>query len=193
MPTPKKLEEQKMKEERMQEVLLLLIHLVNHEETTIKLILDCLYDVGAVNLVNQKLPRSPLKGPAKGVAKLSKPVVKVIALRWFKKNGPELIANWLRLKVAFISPQTTPMSVTSPVANVPPTALPDSVNLEVRRLQTQVRVLSGVSIGAIAALSGILIWLNYRPEFNTTLPTQHRLETDAQTQPELDQNRDQVQ
>jgi hypothetical protein len=168
MQTPEDFEEQRMKEERMQEVLLLLVHLVNYEETTIKLIIDCLYDVGSVNLVNQKLKRSFLKRPAKGVAKLSKPAVKLIALRWFKKNGPELIANWLRLKVAFKSPKTTPMSAMPPMSNIPPTALPDTVNLEIRRLRTQVRVLGGISIGAIAALSGILVWLNARPELGTS-------------------------
>jgi hypothetical protein len=168
MQTPKELEEQQMKEERMREVLLLIIYLINQEEATIKLIVDCLYDVGSVNLVNQKLQRSPLKAPAKGMAKLSKPIVKIIALRWFKKNGPPLITNWLRSKVAFKSPQTTPLSAVPAVANVPPAALPDNVNLEIRRLRTQVKVLGGISVGAIAALSGILVWLNYRPAVGTS-------------------------
>jgi hypothetical protein len=173
MQTPKELNEQRMKEERMREVFLLLVYLIEREEATVKLIIDCLYDVGSVNLVNQRLKQSPLKAPAKGLAKLSKPVIKIIALRWFKKNGPRLITNWLRFKTAFKSPATTPTSAVPAVANIPPTALPDSVNLEIRRLRTQVRVLGGISIGAIAALSGILVWLNARPDVGTASQAPH--------------------
>jgi hypothetical protein len=43
---------------------------------------------------------------------------------------------------------------------------------EVQRLRTQLRLISGVSIGAIVALSGIILWMNYG-----------RIETSAQ-QPE---------
>ncbi|WP_200929847.1 hypothetical protein [Nostoc piscinale] len=38
--------------ERMQDIRLLLQNLVNSEEATLKLVLDCLYDIGAVNLIS---------------------------------------------------------------------------------------------------------------------------------------------
>lgn len=174
-----KLPEKKMQEERMQEILLLLEHLVSHEEITIKLIIGCLYDVGSVNLINQKVQQSLLKRPLKGVAGMSKPVVKVIAFRWFKRNCPEIITKWLYSKVAFPAlPKTRPpVSIPKPVPKpVPETVVAeqvalvesDTLNREVRRLRGQVRLLSGISIGAIAALSGVLVWMNYRPEMQSS-------------------------
>jgi len=171
----KKLQEQKMKQERMREVRLLLEHLASHEEVTIKLIIDCLVDVGSVNLINQRFRRSPLNRPLKAVVGASKPILRVVAYRWFKQNCPALITNWLYFKVSF--PET--VKVPPPVKTVNPdpkavspkqVALVESevesanLNREIRRLRGQVRLLSGVSIGAIAALSGVLLWINNRPE-----------------------------
>ena len=95
------LEEKRVEEQRMHDVLLLIQHLVEQEETTITMILDCLYDVGAVNLINNKFRFKPLNKVMKYIAKLSKPAFRVVALRWFKKNCPELITNWLKTKVTF--------------------------------------------------------------------------------------------
>lgn len=96
-----RVEEELIEEKRMQDVLLLLQHLVEKEEVTVKLILDCLYDVGSVNLINKKIRTRPLNRFMKSIASMSKPVFKIVALRWFKKNCPQLIANWLQSKVDF--------------------------------------------------------------------------------------------
>lgn len=172
----KKLQEQKMKQERMREVRLLLDHLVRHEEVTIKLIIDCLLDVGSVNLINQKFQRSPLNRPLKLVASKSKPVIRLVAFRWFKQNCPVLITNWLYFKVSFpetvkVPPSVPKMANPSPkavnpkqVAQVESEVESANLNREIRRLKGQVRLLSGISIGAIAALSGVLVWINNRPE-----------------------------
>jgi hypothetical protein len=101
IPLPKLLEEQRMKEERMHDVLLLLQHLVEREETTVRMILDCLYDVGSVNLINQKITIKPANRLMKGIASLSKPAFRMVALRWFKANCPLLITKWLQSKVRF--------------------------------------------------------------------------------------------
>lgn len=101
IPLPKLLEEQRMKEERMHDVLLLLQHLVEREETTVKMILDCLYDVGSVNLIDKKVTLKPANRLMKGIATLSKPAFRMVALRWFKANCPKLIADWLHSKVRF--------------------------------------------------------------------------------------------
>ena len=84
----KRSQEERMKRERIDDVLLLLQHLVEREEVTVKMILDCLYDIGSVNLINQKFrARSPNR-LMKMVARMTKPVFTIIALRWFKKIVP---------------------------------------------------------------------------------------------------------
>jgi hypothetical protein len=93
--------EERKKQERMRDVLLLLQHLVEKEETTLKLLIDCLYDVGSVNLVNQRIRHRRLKGLMKAIAIMSKPVFRIIMLRWVKKNVPLLVTNWLERKVSF--------------------------------------------------------------------------------------------
>jgi hypothetical protein len=87
--------------ERIQEVLILLTSLVGREEATIKLIIDCLYDIGSVNLINKKVRFRPVNAVARFIAKRSKPVAKVFAWKWFCKNCPQLIAQWLYRKVKF--------------------------------------------------------------------------------------------
>jgi hypothetical protein len=87
--------------ERIQEVLILLTSLVGREEATIKLIIDCLYDIGSVNLINKKVRFRSVNSITKFIAKKSKPVARIFAWRWFTKNCPQLIAKWLYTKVKF--------------------------------------------------------------------------------------------
>jgi hypothetical protein len=87
--------------ERMQDVFLLLDNLARREEATVKAILDCLYEVGATRLINQRVNVKALRGPLKGIARFSKPVFRLFALRWFKKNCPRLITKWLFNQVKF--------------------------------------------------------------------------------------------
>ncbi len=93
--------EERKKQERMRDVLLLLQHLVEKEETTLKLLIDCLYDVGSVNLVNKRIRNQRLNGLMKAIAILSKPVFRIVMLRWVKKKVPLLVTNWLERKVSF--------------------------------------------------------------------------------------------
>jgi hypothetical protein len=93
--------EEKTKQERMRDVILLLEQLVEREEITFKLIIDCLYDVGTINLVNKKFRKRPLNRLMKGITRMSKPVLRIVALRWLKKNLPGLVTNWLEGKVSF--------------------------------------------------------------------------------------------
>lgn len=89
----------------MQDVLVLLQHLTENEETTIKLMIECLYDVGTVNFINKKVQNDSINQFAKTLAGMSKPIAKRYGYYWFKKNCPELIVNWLKRKVAFPAPQ----------------------------------------------------------------------------------------
>lgn len=151
---PENLSEKYMEAERMHDVLLLLQNLINSEEATVKLILDCLYDVGSVNLINQKLRLKPLNRVMKLIARMSKPVFKVIAFNWFKKNCPQLITNWLQTQVAFEKPQNTPEQVAIEVVQLEPYAIPqtESLSQEIQNLRYQIRWLAGISITAIAIL-----------------------------------------
>lgn len=116
----------------MQDVLVLLQHLAENEETTIKLMIECLYDVGAVNFINRKVQNTSINQLAKRLAVMSKPVAKRYGYYWFKKNCPELIVNWLKRKVAFPSPQQAP----APKAEVE--AQPNIIKaVEVAEAQTQ--------------------------------------------------------
>ena len=94
-------EEERKKQERIRDVLLLLEQLVEREEITLKLIIDSLYDVGSINIINQKFSNQPLNRFLKAIATLSKPVLRIVALRWVKKNLPILVTNWLESKVSF--------------------------------------------------------------------------------------------
>jgi hypothetical protein len=202
---PDQLQAKTLEEERMEDVLLMLQHLTRNEEVTIKIIIDCLYDVGSVNLINQKVPYFPFNGILKQIAKLSKPAFRIVAFYWFKKNCPPLITKWLRSKVSFKKPvaremaktahqvqetlegepalnQTTvegkpafegkPTLETKPSFETKPTFEGTDIELysqskidlltgEVQRLRSQVRLISGISIGAIAALGGVILWMNY--------------------------------
>ncbi|MEJ6480802.1 hypothetical protein N0Y54_05555 [Nostoc punctiforme UO1] len=160
--TPETLAEKVIETERIHDVLLLLQNLINSEEATVKLILDCLYDVGSVNLINQKLRMKPLNRVMKLIARISKPVFRTLAFNWFKKNCPQLITNWLHTQVTFRSTQNIPQEVAVEVAELQPYPLPPTENLsqEIKNLRSQVRWLAGISIIAIAVLAVTAIKLN---------------------------------
>jgi hypothetical protein len=160
--TPETLAEKVIETERIHDVLLLLRNLINSEEATVKLILDCLYDVGSVNLINQKLRMKPLNRVMKLIARMSKPVFRTLAFNWFKKNCPQLITNWLHTQVTFRSTQNIPQEVAVEVAELQPYPLPPTENLnqEIKNLRSQVRWLAGISIIAIAVLAVTAIKLN---------------------------------
>lgn len=95
------MQEKRLQEQRMRDVTLILENLFTREEATVKLILECLYDVGSANLINKKVRFRPLNRFVKAIASMSKPVFRVWGFRWFKNNCPQLIANWLESKVSF--------------------------------------------------------------------------------------------
>ncbi|MFL9451346.1 MULTISPECIES: hypothetical protein [Nostocales] len=159
---PQQLAEEQMQQERMHDVLLLLNHLAKNEEATVKLILDALYDVASVNLINKKLQNRSLNAVAKSIARMSKPVFKIFALRWFQKNCPQLIADWLYLQATFtvVQPQPVPTPIL-PEAQLDSLSRIDNTSQdEIRRLRSEVRCLAGISLGALVALGTTVIWGN---------------------------------
>ncbi|MGA7937827.1 MAG: hypothetical protein WCA35_30035 [Kovacikia sp.] len=163
--------------ERMRDVTLLLQHLNEREETTIKMILDCLYDVGSVNLINQKFQNRQINRFLKAIAWLPKPAFRLFAMRWFKKNCPRLITNWLHRKVSF-PPSAPPPSPAVPeiaavqsgslaiageaVSEVVVADLAEVTNAvadrdrQIQQLRSQVRVLTGLLIGMVLLFGGAL-------------------------------------
>ena len=97
---PPSAEEQK-KQERMRDVTLLLQQLVEREEVALKLIIDCLIDVGSINYANHKLHNPPLNKIMKVLVGYVKPVARKAALYWLKRNLPDLLTAWLERKVSF--------------------------------------------------------------------------------------------
>ncbi len=87
--------------ERIEEVLLLLDNLFQREEAVAKSVIDCLYEVGSGRLIDQRVPLRALRWPIKTIARYSKPVFRIFALRWLKKNCPWLITRWLFEQVRF--------------------------------------------------------------------------------------------
>jgi hypothetical protein len=93
--------EYEKEQQLMQNTHLLLTNLAEREKATVRAILDGLYEVGSIHLINDKVSIKALRGPLKGIASFSKPVFKLFAWRWFKRNCPELITNWLYRQVRF--------------------------------------------------------------------------------------------
>lgn len=100
LPFAKTAAELRAEEKRLQDLFILLETMFLREETTVKLILDCLYDIGSVNFINKKVRTRPLNGIMKYIARLSKPVFRIVAWRWFMKNTPKLLVDWLHGKVS---------------------------------------------------------------------------------------------
>ncbi|MGB2925147.1 MAG: hypothetical protein WBB82_07585, partial [Limnothrix sp.] len=98
-PIAKTAAELTLEEKRLQDLLLLFETMFLREETTVKLIIDCLYDIGSVDLINKKVRRRPLNRIAKYISRLSKPVFRIVAWRWFMKNCPKLLVDWVYGKV----------------------------------------------------------------------------------------------
>ncbi|MCJ8283049.1 MAG: hypothetical protein MJK14_25410 [Rivularia sp. ALOHA_DT_140] len=158
----------------MHDVLLLLENLSCREEASIMAIIDCLYDIGYVNLINQKFRSRTLNGSLKLIARASKPAFKVIAWRWYKNNFPELIANWLRKQVAF-QPKTTVKQAAEIQAGLEPEPskhlqaaslanIENPYNREVKYLRSQVRMLASILVALIAVFGGSVVWFGYSLE-----------------------------
>ena len=110
--------DRQIEDDRMRDVELLLESLFLREEVTLRLVVDCLYDVGSMNLVNQKVRSRPLNRLMKAIARLSTPAFRPFMMRWSRKNCPHLIAEFLHSQVRFrpqdvvlpevVDPTTTP-------------------------------------------------------------------------------------
>ena len=167
LKSQKRLAEERIEQECIRDVLLLVTHLAKSEEVTVKLIFDRLYDVASVNLINQKIPYRPLNPIVKSIAKVSEPAVRIFAWLWFQKNFPRLITNWLYVKVSFANLNRKPQQLVSIVPEIQSYSLTgvekDSIE-EIKRLRSEVRYLAGISVGALAALFSTIVLASYNPQ-----------------------------
>jgi hypothetical protein len=160
MSVEKTSEEMREEAEQMQNVLLLLNHLIENEETTLKLIIGCLYEVGSVNLINQRITKKPANRLMRSIATMSKPVAQVYGLRWFKKNCPPLIVNWLHAKVSF--KPVAPAVIVTPVPQAEKPIVSDAQVQELKQLRGQVKILAGLLLCTMTALGGTAAWQIYQ-------------------------------
>jgi hypothetical protein len=160
-----------IEEERMEEIYLLLNNLFEREEVTIKYVLDCLYDIGSVNLINQRIRMRFFSNPVQSVARVSKPMFKMLAIRWFKRNCPELITEWLYSKILF-EPAQPKKKPPRPVVDVPTDAVArlESRTQEVQQLRSQVKLLTGSLVLITAVLGGTVVWLGYNLQLSAEVP-----------------------
>lgn len=173
--------------ELMRDVQLLLAHMLRQENVTLKFILDCLYDVGSINLINQKVRSQPLNQLTKAIAVMSKPAFKVFALRWLYRNCPRLITNWLQRKVRFNTPGTQPAvtvakvleAQTEPATAIDPVPAVNEVlaanpvltrdhDRQIRQLQQQVRWLTGLLVGVVLLWSSSVVLPHYTTGSDST-------------------------
>lgn len=174
--------EAEREEKLMQDVLVLLQNIVCREEATVKLILNCLYDVASTNLINQKFQSRTLNRTLKLISKMSKPAFRMIAWQLFKKNCPKLITDWLRSQIEFKKVETTKVEI---VVEDQKTNLnsPDQAQdqmYEVKQLRSQVKLLTGILLVVVTVLTGSFVWAGYLLE-RSHLQVVEELQTQVKT------------
>lgn len=200
--TPHEAEQAQLEAERMHDVFLLLENLFKREEATTKIILDCLYEVGSVNLIDRKLRCRPLNRLVRWIARLSKPAFRMIAMRWVKRNSPRLITDWLHSQVKFeprktlqavivnppsasetfsrssagsepvLSSAESAQSTESSLVQTVPLVKLEDYNREIGRLKSQIKVLATLLVGVTVSLGGAIAWSFFK-EANLPQPVHH--------------------
>ncbi len=152
---------------RMADVTLLLDSMFEREEATIGLVFNCLYDIGSVHWIDQRVANPPLNRLAQWTARLSKPAAKLVAIRWVKRNCSKLIANWLYTKVKFEPQQIAEVIEAAEAADIdqfiasfqaPLLAELDNCNRTISILQARVRLLAILLVSVTLTLGGGLAW-----------------------------------
>jgi hypothetical protein len=164
--SPQQAAEQQAEIERMQEVTLLLANLLEREQSTIKAVIGCLYDVGTVNLINHRIKFRFLRPLARPLLKISKPVLTTVGYRWVSKKCPPILTRWLQGKVKSVTSSRPPKTSPKPVAVVAaPVAEPQTMLYqgEIRRLRSQVRWTTAALAGVSATLAIMLTQIDLNP------------------------------
>jgi hypothetical protein len=164
------MQKRQFEQERMADVLFLLDLMFTREEATVKQILDGLYDIGSVNLINRRIQTRWLNRFAKWIARFSKPVFKIYAMRWVKRKCPQLITDWLYTQVKFEPKQIAQVVEAAEVAEAaeiqaaPAVTELELYRQEVRLLHSRVRLLTTLLIGVTVTLGSGLAWALWRDQ-----------------------------
>jgi hypothetical protein len=158
--TPQQEAEQRLEAERMQEVLFLIGNLLEREQITVKAIVACLLDVGAIHFINDRIQIRPLRPLARPLVKVAKPALVFAAYRWVHKKCPRLVANWLQRRIVLKAgrPPQPPPSPT-PQTVLEPTVI---YQHEIRRLRSRVRLTTGALVGVSSVLVLALIGVDLK-------------------------------
>ncbi len=143
-------------QQAVDEILLLLEQLTQQESATVRLILDRLYDIGTINLINRKVKLRSLNRISHEIASQTKPIFRFFGIRWFKGNCPQLITDWLYEQVK-VQPVIAAQEIieTNSLPNTP--SDPDRDALELRKLRTQLKWRTGLLGGSLGILSAVLV------------------------------------
>ncbi|WP_404789568.1 hypothetical protein [Altericista sp. CCNU0014] len=159
--TPQQDAELRLEAERMQEVKFLLGNLLEREQITVKAILTCLLDVGAIHFINGRIRIRPLRSLARPLINVSKPALVFVAYRWVQKKCPQLAANWLQRRIVLKAgrpPQPQSLQPSPPVVLEPMLVYQH----EIRRLRSRVRLTTGALVGVSSVLILGLIGIDLR-------------------------------
>ncbi len=159
--TPQQEAEQRLEAERMQEVMFLLKNLLDREQTTVKAIVACLLDVGAIHLINDRVQIRRLRPLAKPLVKVSKPVLVFFANRWVQQKCPQIITNFLGRRVLLKAKRPQPPQIPQPIT---PAVLEPTViyQHEIRRLRSRVQLTTGALVGVSSVLVLALIGIDVK-------------------------------
>jgi hypothetical protein len=151
-------------DERVRDILLALEQLFHREERAVDFVLGCLYDIGSVNLIDKKVPIALLKPALRSIARFSRPAFRIVAVRWFHQNCPQLTANWLHSLVVFDASEIKDSSVIDIKAQESETELALAVqqkHYEVMQLQQQLRQTTVLAVTIAALFGSVTLWLGY--------------------------------
>ena len=142
---------------KRQDVQLLVTQLMKNEETTIKLILERLYDTATVNWIDQKVRFRTVRPGLKLAARCVKPAGRYFGYKWLVKKTPRLITGWLFRQVAFKpkKQKLTPVQV-QPI----PQELLANQQQQINQLQQRLKLTSSVAAVSILSMGGLLLAQN---------------------------------
>ncbi|NEO85364.1 MAG: urate hydroxylase PuuD [Spirulina sp. SIO3F2] len=145
---------------KVQEILLILEQLVQREDATVRFIMERLYDIGLINVMNKKVKTHPLGHIVKPLGRASRGSFRSIGTWWFQAHGPKLITDWLYTLVN-LEPKKKKPAPTLELDDYPTLLPPAELEQETAHLRSQMRWLQVTLVGAIALFGSSFFWLDY--------------------------------
>lgn len=150
-------EEEIAQQEKLSEIVILLEQLFKREDATAKRIIECLYDIARVNLINKYVRLFPLNSFLKFIFKFPKPLARNLALKYYvQPKCPVLITDWLYTLVEFKEIEKLEEAIIIETENIERQFLPEmrKNQREIKSLRKKVRLLTGTLVMTIAIFGG---------------------------------------